>query len=100
MKSNKMRRILNFNRSKFNRHYTHALFSGSTKTNYYGIINICGGKFRGLLKFNWVMGTHFRIRELFYPTNRNMTLYPQFIKLWRMFNLVGNVPKKCNDFSV
>lgn len=59
-----------------------------------------GVNFRGLLKFNWVMGTHFRIRELFYPTNRNMTLYPQFIKLWRMFNLVGNVPKKCNDFSV
>lgn len=35
-----------------------------------------GVNFRGLLKFNWLMGTHFRIREFFYPTNRNITLYP------------------------
>lgn len=80
MKSNKLRRILNFNWSKFNRHYTHALFSGSTKSNYYRIIKIRGINFRGLLKSNWSWGHTFEVVSYFILQTEKLLHIPNFLR--------------------
>lgn len=80
MKSNKLRRILNFNRSKFNRHYTHVLFSGSTKTNYYGIIKIRGGYiFVDCLNLTGLWGHTFEFVSYFILQTEKLLHIPNFL---------------------